>query len=104
MKKHSGTNRSHSRQSKKNARHVPLAGTQANSINAHDARFQDETSTFSVRVFDAIDGTDGSTLAIAQALHEPTSVVIAVLDHLEHTGRVKAKAAGAQGSWAKARG
>jgi hypothetical protein len=103
MKKHSGTNRSHSKQSKKNTRHVPLAGTQAKSINAHDAQFQDAIGTFSARVFDAIDGTDGSTLAIAQALHEPTSVVIAALDHLEHTGRVTAKAAGAQRSWAKVR-
>jgi hypothetical protein len=104
MKKHSGTNRSHSKQSKKNTRHVPLAGTQAQSINAHDGQFQDEISTFSARVFDAIGGTDGSTLAIAQALREPTEVVIAALDHLEHIGRVTAKAAGAQRSWAKVRG
>ena len=104
MKKHPGTNRSHSNQSKKNVRHVSPARTQAKSISAHDDQFQDEMSAFAAQVFDAIDRTDGSPLAIAQALHEPTPVVIAALNHLEHTGRVTAKAVGAQRSWAKARG
>jgi hypothetical protein len=61
-------------------------------------------SAFAAQVFDAIDRTDGSPLAIAQALHEPTPVVIAALNDLEHTGRVTAKDVGAQRSWAKARG
>ncbi len=104
MKKHPATNRSHSTQSKKNVRHVPLARTQAKLINAHDDQFQDEMSAFAAQVFDAIDRTDGSPLAIAQALHEPTPVVIAALNHLEHTGRVTTKDVGAQRSWAKARG
>jgi hypothetical protein len=104
MKKHPGTNRSHSKQSKKTVRHVPLAGTQAKTIDVHDALFKDEMSAFSAQVCEAMERTDGSPLAIAQTLHEPTSVVIAALIHLEQTGRVTAKDVGAQRSWAKARG
>jgi hypothetical protein len=104
MKKHRAGNKSHSRLSKKTARHVPLARTQAKLIDAHDNQFKDEMSAFSAQVFDAIDHTGGSPLAIARALHEPTPVVIAALNHLEHTRRVTAKDVGAQRSWAKTRG